>query len=137
MKKVSRIGVYGILLHDGMMALVNKKKGPYNGLLDLPGGGIEFGESPVETLKREIHEELAFEISELTFHENYSYLGTFEGDVAYQFHHLGLVYRINHFEFIPGVTGEEEWSWYAIDTLNPKGLTPFTFYVYSALTTHV
>lgn len=33
--------------------MIIKKRGPYTGLLDLPGGTPEFGESPLQTLTRD------------------------------------------------------------------------------------
>ena len=47
---LSRFGAYGILLGDSAILLTRKKSGPYKGLWDLPGGGIEFGETPEEAL---------------------------------------------------------------------------------------
>ncbi len=46
MNQIQRYGVYGIVMNKGFILLTLKKSGPYKGLWDLPGGGIEFGESP-------------------------------------------------------------------------------------------
>ncbi|TDC21873.1 NUDIX domain-containing protein [Kribbella albertanoniae] len=50
-------GVYGVWLQAGRLVLVRKSRGPYDGLLDLPGGSPEAGESEVDTLRRELREE--------------------------------------------------------------------------------
>ena len=58
MDRISRLGAYGILVHDSKVLLTRKKSGPYKGLWDLPGGAIEFGEAAENALKREFLEEL-------------------------------------------------------------------------------
>jgi 8-oxo-dGTP diphosphatase len=59
------VRAYGILVHDEKVLLVRSSspqiKPP---LWWLPGGGIDFGESPEETLLREFHEETGLAIKE-------------------------------------------------------------------------
>jgi ADP-ribose pyrophosphatase YjhB (NUDIX family) len=56
-------GVYGVWWQDGRIVLVRKSRGPYVGLLDLPGGSPEPGESEVSTLRRELREECGVELA--------------------------------------------------------------------------
>ena len=42
---------------------VRTDDGPYHGLLEFPGGGIEPGESPLEAAVREVSEEVGIEVS--------------------------------------------------------------------------
>ncbi|WP_180272232.1 NUDIX domain-containing protein [Actinomyces ruminis] len=51
-------GVYARIVEDARMLCVRKTRGPYTGLLDLPGGRPEPGEYWEETLLRELTEEL-------------------------------------------------------------------------------
>ena len=54
-----RMGVYAIVTGaDGMMLLVNER-----GELQLPGGGIDPGESPIRALHREVIEETGWRIA--------------------------------------------------------------------------
>lgn len=52
-------------------ALITDKKGRFllqkeeRGVWDLPGGGLNFGENPVEGLKREIKEEMGLELKNI------------------------------------------------------------------------
>lgn len=57
MESTEHLGIYGLWRHEGRLVLVRKTRGPYTGLLDLPGGSPEPGESIEETLARELHEE--------------------------------------------------------------------------------
>ena len=50
-------GIYAYIGQDDQVMLIKKKRGPYTGMYDLPGGSPENGETEAETLKREIKEE--------------------------------------------------------------------------------
>lgn len=63
MKEHQHIGCYGLFIKNEKILLIKKKTGPYDGLLDLPGGSFEFGETPEETLKREFQEETGLEVT--------------------------------------------------------------------------
>ncbi len=125
MKRISRVGSYGLLVKERKVALVTKVKGPYTGLLDLPGGKIEFGESSLDALKREIREELALEAFNLSIYSSYSYLGAFNTDSPFQFHHLGVIYQVKQFKPVEGAIPEDKWDWYSLDELSEDELTPF------------
>ena len=66
MKEHRHLGVYGLIVKDNKILLIKKVSGPYDGLLDLPGGCLEFGELPIETLKRELEEETGYASNNLT-----------------------------------------------------------------------
>ena len=50
-------GVYGIWRQSGLVVAIRKGRGPYLGMLDLPGGSPQPGEAAIETLERELREE--------------------------------------------------------------------------------
>lgn len=119
---MSRLGAYGVLAKDSKILLNWKKSGPYQGLLDLPGGAIEFGETPEDALKRELLEETALLPTEL------EYLGlntTVTVHEDYEFHHIGIFYRVTHWTEEAHLTGEEESIWIDLKHFDEKELTPF------------
>ncbi len=59
------VRAYGVLVHDGSVLLVRSSSPQIvPPLWWLPGGGIDFGESPEETLLREFHEETGLAIKD-------------------------------------------------------------------------
>ena len=91
-----RVGAYGICIRDGSMLLIHKAKGPYTGLLDLPGGGIEWGEAPDAALVREFLEETGLAVTAGEVAGVYHRVSEFLGDAKDRWvhlHHLGFLYR--------------------------------------------
>ncbi len=66
-QRQQEISVYGVIVQDHQILLVQKSSGPNKGLWDLPGGKIQFGESPDTTLIREVLEETGLEISTVSY----------------------------------------------------------------------
>lgn len=67
--------------------------------MDLPGGTIEFGEKPVETLKRELMEEVVIDVKEFEFFDADSVLfdWQFKEDLIVQVHHTGIFFKVNEY----------------------------------------
>lgn len=92
------VGVYGIHLknNNSQVLLVLKGRGPYKGMYDLPGGGIEKGETKERALTREYEEEIGSDISSHTFLCEdlfaFPYVSTSEGEVNFQ--HKGYFYTV-------------------------------------------
>ena len=71
MKQFKHLGAYGLIIKDGKIVLIKKVGGPYNGKLDLPGGTIEWGETPEQTLIRELNEEVGIDVIKYEEYEQY------------------------------------------------------------------
>lgn len=91
------LGVYGILINDEKILLIKKARGPYKGMYDLPGGGIEFGEKIEEALKREFIEETGIILDNISFvssNECFSDYVNNQGEPR-KMHHVGLYYKVS------------------------------------------
>ena len=94
-KEFKQFGVYSIIIRDNKILLINKVSGPYDKLLDLPGGTIEFNERPIETLKRELKEEVGIDVikEELYDADSVSFDWEYD-DIMIKVHHTGIFYKI-------------------------------------------
>ena len=98
-KEDKHIGVYGLVINDNKILLIKKKTGPYDGKLDLPGGGFRFGERPIETLKREIKEEAGINVIDYELFDTDSVrVDWIWNDTPVKTHHIGIFYKVNSYE---------------------------------------
>lgn len=132
MKEFRHLGTYGIIIQDEKILLINKFGGPYNGKLDLPGGTIEFKERPIETLKREMLEEVGIEIvdCELFDTDSVAFEWKYEEELL-MVHHIGIFYKVleykNEISTVMEVDSINDDSlgadWYLISSLKKEQLS--------------
>lgn len=98
MRDYRQLGAYGLLIDNNKILLIKKKTGPYDGLLDLPGGTIEKGEKPIESLKREFKEEVGIDVSEVKLFDadSVSFKWNYNNEII-NVHHIGIFYKIEKF----------------------------------------
>lgn len=129
--KKTRIGAYGLIIRENKIALIKKARGGYKGLLDIPGGGIEHGESPEETLIREIKEEAGADVL------NYELLDVKSNRIVWHdeifnedLHQIGILYKVELKDYNLKESGDgldsDGCSFYDIDKLSKNEITPFT-----------
>jgi 8-oxo-dGTP diphosphatase len=121
-KQISRTGVYGIAIHQGNILMVEQQQGLFAGKFDLPGGGIEFGETPEQALKREFHEEVSGTFDSQSLFDNVSATTQMPD---YSFHQIGLIYKITGLKLHKRERGEGfNYSWQPIGSLTPGKTSP-------------
>jgi ADP-ribose pyrophosphatase YjhB (NUDIX family) len=130
-KKDFHIGVYGILRKKEKTLVVRKKRGPYTGLFDLPGGGLSYGESIFNGLAREIKEETGVESKEYSFFGNFSFLTHYTDSkkIKRKLYHVALVYSVNKANFAkinPFISAEDvsENIWIDLTKIEEKECSP-------------
>lgn len=134
--KINRfnIRVYGILLHESEDAvlLTDEKRGDWQ-FTKFPGGGLEFGEGPIECVKREFLEELNQEVEVIRhfyttdFFQRSAFVKTDQIiSIYYLLKPLGdLKFRISEkaFEYCPTPDGEQCFRFKKINELKEEDLT--------------
>jgi ADP-ribose pyrophosphatase YjhB (NUDIX family) len=88
--QLSRFGVYAVLKYKSKFILIKKSKGPYKGRWDLPGGKIDFGESPESALERELIEETGLKAKDTKLIDAIGYKRETENEIL---HHVGIIYE--------------------------------------------
>ena len=98
-KKSKHLGVYGLIIKEQEILLIDKCGGPYDGKLDLPGGTIEWGEHPEETLRRELKEEVGIVIKKDSLLDTDSCLVEWINNGELEtVHHIGVFYIVEFYE---------------------------------------
>lgn len=114
MTRLTRLGVFALILDDARrLLLVHQAAG---GRWSLPGGGVRFGESPEQALRRELQEETGLEVvaSRLVgTHDN-----VYDPGDGIQRHGVRLLYRVTAHDHA-AVAGEEidALDWFPLDGL--------------------
>lgn len=132
--KSKHVGCYGIARRDDKVLLIRKGRGPYTGLLDLPGGGIEYGEKPDDTIKREFMEEVGVAIKDYKLKmatTNYVVWNMNE-NIQEDVSHYGIIYDVviddsDIDKIRKDADGHDSLGaeWYDIKDLKKEELTPF------------
>src|SRR5690606_4504751 len=91
-----RQGVYALAMYRVHVIRVRKGGGPYVGPRDSPGGGVEFGGAPPETLGRVLEEETGLACAEAELFDVASLCVSYvaQDGVEENLQQVGILYRV-------------------------------------------
>lgn len=131
MKRYTHLGVYGVIIKNNELLLIQKARGPHTGKWDLPGGTIEFGEKPDEALQREIEEETGVTgiSGKIRSAISYTLIYPYTANQLEELHHIGIIYDVelldNRYELRTSGQDSLGARWIALDELPELDVTPF------------
>ncbi len=139
-KKITRIGVYGVVMNEGKILAVRQQRGPYAGKLDFPGGGIEFGESAEQALRREFAEEVAMEFDSVQLIDNLTAIVDVprtSSQEPYMFYQIGMIYRVHGCRLLKhGKPGDLQLVWVDLRALSEGECSKLFWNYYSMCHNH-
>jgi 8-oxo-dGTP diphosphatase len=112
---VPRIGVAAVITMDNQLLLIRRKRSHGAGSWAVPGGHLEFGESPAECAIREALEEVGLHVNNPRFTALTNEI--FESDNK---HYLTIWMTVDcaeNEEVIPAEDEVAEWGWFKYDKL--------------------
>jgi ADP-ribose pyrophosphatase YjhB (NUDIX family) len=127
----THLGIYAVAMQGDRLLLVMKGRGPYAGCRDLPGGGIEHGEEPIDALRREMLEEtgLGFTGHRMLALLSHRVEHTLADGTIEDLHHIGIIMEVDVEDGEPRrePDGHDALgaAWVAIAEVRDIPLTPF------------
>ena len=126
------LGVYGVIVQDGHLLVIEKTRGPYTGLYDLPGGGVEAGETVEGALRRELDEEVGASLNACYLLAVNEYRCRYDvAGVMMPFHHIGIYFRaevaIDALRTEPDGHDSGGARWVPLRSLAPTRLAPIAW----------
>ncbi len=110
-----------IIFHQGKLLLGMRGKDPHKGMLDFPGGFVEFDETAEAALTREVLEELNIKVTTQAYFtsvpNNYWYAG-----VLYKTTDLYFICEIDDFSTLKAMDDVAGVCWVGPDEIDPQQL---------------
>ena len=112
-KRIQRISIKGLVTKDNKVFMVKDQAGNW----EFPGGRIDFGEKPEETLRREFKEELDVDLIEIgEVIDIFSFTTEARGD---EYHFIVVVYNCQADLSKVRISEEHlEYAWISFDQLD-------------------
>ncbi len=109
------------IIYQGKLLLGVRGKNPQKGMLDFPGGFVEFDETAEDALAREVHEEFNINISSpvylVSFPNDYRYAG-----VLYKTTDLYFICNVDDISSIKAMDDVADFLWVAPEAVDPGQL---------------
>ena len=133
-KKSKHVGCYRVIFNkNGEVLLIKKSRAAYKGKLDLPGGKIEYGESPEDALKRELLEEIGLNILDYKLREFITHyeIWNIDDNLKEDLSHYAIIYDcVINDKDLDNIKKDADGldslgaSWYNINDLKESELSP-------------
>jgi len=142
MKKQTYIGVYALIKNSDKILFIKKSRGPYTGQWDLPGGGLNFGETSLDGLRREVLEETGLKIKSATLLNvltNKTIYKQDNGEEDRDFYHIGIIYNVitednlDNLKTKPDGQDSAGANWIAKEKIDCNTLSPFAKNIYETI----
>ena len=137
MLRETYLSVYAPIVQDGKALLAYNSNGAYIGSWGLPGGGVEFGESPAQAIRRELWEEVGVTVEAATLYDVHSIHTEYvnASGERVDFHHISLLYLVT-LEIaadapVLSPDPRERLVWHGLDVLPTLDLSPTARYCFS------
>ena len=138
--KTKHAGCYGIVTNEkNEVLLIRKSRGAYKGKLDLTGGGIDYGETAEDTLKREFNEEVGVEINNFELFKIKTNYCLWNLDETHQedLQHIAIIYKVsigndklNKIKMTADGEDSLGANWYKLDNLKREDLSEIALVLY-------
>lgn len=119
-----RTGVYGVAISNQKLLVIRQKQGVHKGKFDLPGGGIDPGETIEDALQREFFEEVGMQFNSTTHLCNLTAV-TYNVANTIGLQQIGLIYQVEGLCKVENQNVELESNWVCFDQLKHLESTPF------------
>jgi 8-oxo-dGTP diphosphatase len=112
-------GAFGIIINSKKILLTKRGYPPYKNKWAIPGGKIEKGELPSQTVIREVKEEINVDTDILRFFGKYSFFDNFTKYVLYCF-----ILKLNDVENIVPGSDTVSAKWFKLEKLPLDDVAP-------------
>jgi ADP-ribose pyrophosphatase YjhB (NUDIX family) len=130
-RRRQRVAAYGLVYdHEGRALLTHLCRSVHRGRWTLPGGGLDFGERPRDTVVREVREETGLDVRVEELLDADAELVRYAGDAGEQIeaHPIRLLFRVTVVGGTLGVLevdgSTDDVAWWAPGELSDDQLTP-------------
>jgi ADP-ribose pyrophosphatase YjhB (NUDIX family) len=118
MSQRPEVCVGAVVVDDDRLLLIRRGHGPAAGEWSLPGGRVEFGETMVEALVREVYEETALEVVVGDYIGHVELLGDDTHFVVHDFHAIAF-----DAEVVTAGDDANEAAWFNLNVVTELNLT--------------
>ena len=122
MTKQTHIGAYGLIENDGKILLAKQTKGPYKGMLGLPGGGFLHGETARDCVARQMEKNSDINIDDLKLFDVLTDKITWQNDENLE--NLHLICILFNIKANILKLKDSNTQWFDIKSIDFENLTP-------------